>query len=75
MSKRLNQDLKVAICVFIGVNVGHAVYVLIDFIRRPDFYASQSAPWYIHFLPKAIGTAVAVGLAVAVKKAIHRKKD
>ena len=39
--------LNIIIGSFVGVFIGHGLYVLWDLKTRPELYAMQSAPWYL----------------------------
>ena len=73
MPKKVKQILNVAIGAFIGVFIGHAIYQTVDYITHPALYQFQSAPWYTSIQLQAVFTAVAVGIAVAVKLLIRKK--
>ena len=73
MLKKLNLILNTVIGAFVGVFIGHGIYVFIDHKARPDLYAMQSAPWYTSILLYGAATAVVVFVAVIVKLLIRQK--
>ena len=44
MLKRLNQIINISIGSFIGVFIGHGIYVFWDYRALPDLYDMQSSP-------------------------------
>ena len=73
MLKKLNRLLNTITGAFVGVFIGHGLYVFWDFKAHPDLYAMQSAPWYTSILLYGAVTA-AILLAALVIKLIIRQK-
>lgn len=73
MLKKLNRLLNTITGAFVGVFIGHGLYVFWDFKAHPDLYAMQSAPWYTSILLYGAMTA-AILLAALVVKLIIRQK-
>ena len=73
MLKKLNRLLNTITGAFVGVFIGHGLYVFWDFKAHPDLYAMQSAPWYTSILLYGAVTA-AILLAALVVKLIIRQK-
>ena len=73
MLKKLNRLLNIITGAFVGVFIGHGLYVYWDFKAHPDLYAMQSAPWYTSILLYGAVTA-AILLAALVVKLIIRQK-
>lgn len=73
MLKQLNRILNIIIGAFVGVFIGHGIYVFWDFKTHPDLYAVQSAPWYTSILLYGIVTAIILLVAVIIKWIIRRK--
>ena len=73
MLKKLNRLLNTITGAFVGVFIGHGLYVYWDFKAHPDLYAMQSAPWYTSILLYGAVTA-AILLAALVVKLIIRQK-
>lgn len=73
MLKKLNRLLNTIMGAFVGVFIGHGLYVYWDFKAHPDLYAMQSAPWYTSILLYGAVTA-AILLAALVVKLIIRQK-
>lgn len=75
MKKRLDQILSVMIGAFIGVFIGHSLFKFVDFRRRPEIYAIQSAPWYTGLILRGVVVAAAVGVAAAIKLFLRKKSN
>lgn len=71
--RRFNSLLNVVIYSFIGVFIGHAIYVYWEYRKYPGLYAMQSAPWYTSIIVYGLGAAV-VSLISVVLKCIIKKK-
>lgn len=56
--KKVNQILNIIMGTFIGVFIGHAIYVAWNFKNHPEFYAMQSAPWYTSILVYGVFTVI-----------------
>lgn len=73
MLKRLNQIINISIGSFIGVFIGHGIYVFWDYRGRPDLYAMQSAPWYTSIIVYGLVMLVLLTVAVIAKFIIGKK--
>ncbi len=73
MLKRLNQIINISIGSFIGVFIGHGIYVFWDYRARPDLYAMQSAPWYTSIIVYGLVMLVLLTVAVIAKFIIGKK--
>ena len=73
MLKQLDRILNIIIGAFVGVFIGHGIYVFWDFKTRPDLYVVRSAPWYTSILLYGIVTAILLLVAVIIKWIIWRK--
>lgn len=73
MLKRVNQILNTIICAFIGVFIGHGIYIFWDFNSHPDLYAMQSAPWYTSIVLYGVMMVIVVAIAVVIKLIIKKK--
>ena len=71
--KTLDRFLNMVIGVFVGVFIGHGIYVFWDFKAHPDLYAMQSAPWYTSILFYGVATAVVLVIAIIIKLIIRQK--
>ena len=71
--KKLNHILNIVIGSFIGVFIGHGIYVYWDYKTHPDLYAMQSAPWYTSIFVYGVVTLIIL-VVFAVAKSIIRKK-
>ncbi len=65
--KKLNRILDIILGTFLGVFIGHAIYICWDYKAHPQMYAMQSAPWYTSILVYGAFT-LAVVLAVVLGK-------
>lgn len=75
MLKKINQILNIIIGSFIGVFIGHSVYVFWDFKSHPGLYVAYSTPWYTSILLWGIVTAIVVFVAMIIKLIIRKRKD
>ncbi len=73
MLKKANPILNTIIGAFVGVFIGHGIYVFWDFKTHPDLYAMQSAPWYTSILLYGIVTAIVLVTAIIIKLVIRHK--
>ncbi len=73
MLEKLNWILNIVMGSFIGVWIGHGIYVLWDYKTHPDLYAVQSAPWYTSILLYGAVTAVILAAAIIIKQMIRKK--
>lgn len=74
--KNMNNILNIIIGSFVGVFIGHGIYVLWDFKTRPELYAMQSAPWYTSILVYGAFTFVVLLICIVIKAVIkHKKKN
>ena len=72
MLKKINHILNIIIESFIGVFIGHGIYVFWDYKTRPGLYAMQSAPWYTSILIYGICMIVALIVGIIMKLIIRR---
>lgn len=54
-----------------GVFLGSSLYTCWDRAVHPGLYDLMSAPWYTSILLHAAVTAVCIGLALAIKRALR----
>lgn len=73
MLKRVNQILNTITGAFIGIFIGHGIYVFWDFNSHPDLYAMQSAPWYTSIVLYGVMMVIVVAIAVVIKLIIKKK--
>jgi len=73
MLEKINQILNIVMGSFIGVFIGHGIYVFWDYKMHPDLYAMQSAPWYISILVYFAFTVVILAVMMIIKMIIRRK--
>ncbi|MBE5883054.1 MAG: hypothetical protein E7291_01320 [Lachnospiraceae bacterium] len=71
--KKLNHILNVIIGAFVGVFIGHGIYVIWKFETHPEIYAVQSTPWYTSIWVYG-GFTLVVSLICIVVKAIIKHK-
>lgn len=72
LMKKINSILNIIIGSFIGVFIGHGIYVFWDYKTHPDLYVMQSAPWYTSILVYGIFTIVVLIVAILTKLIIRR---
>ena len=72
--KRLNKVLNTIMAAFVGVFLGHSVYIVWNFRTRPELYAMQSAPWYTSILVYGAFTLVVLLICVVIKLIIKHKQ-
>ena len=73
MLKKLNYFLNIIIGSFIGVFIGHGIYVFWDYKTHPDLYAMQSALWYTSIFVNGIVTFILLAVVVIAKLIIRKK--
>ena len=73
MLKKLNYFLNIVIGSFIGVFIGHGIYVFWEYKTHPDLYAMQSAPWYTSIFVNGIVTFILLAVVVIAKLIIRKK--
>ena len=72
--KKLNTILNTTMGAFVGVFIGHGIYVLWKFKARPELYAMQSAPWYTSILVYGAFTFVVLLICIVIKALIKHKQ-
>ncbi len=72
MIKKLNQIINIVIGSFVGVFIGHGIYVFWVIRTHSDLYAMQSAPWYTSVFVYGIVMLIFVGVAVIAKLIIRK---
>ena len=73
MLKCLYDILSVALWCAVGVFAGTSLYVVFDYIARPDLYAMASAPWYSAIIVNALLSAAVIGLLLIGRLLIRRR--
>lgn len=73
MLKKINYILNIVIGSFIGVFIGHTIYVFWDYKTHIDLYATWSAPWYTSIFVQGIFTVVILMIVVMIKLIVLRK--
>ena len=71
MLKKINRILNIIIGSFIGVFIGHGIYVFWDYKTHPGLYAMQSAPWYTSILVYGLFTIVVLIVGIIIKLIIR----
>ena len=74
MLKKLNHVLNIIVGSFVGIFLGHGIYVFWDYKTHPALYAMESAPWYTSILLYGLFTLMVFVMAM-IAKFIIRKKD
>lgn len=72
--KRLNNIINTIMSAFIGVFIGHGIYVVWNFKTCPELYAMQSAPWYTSILTYGAFTIVVLLICIVIKTLIKCKQ-
>lgn len=72
--KKLNHILNIIIGAFLGVFIGHGIYIVWDFKSNPELYAMQSAPWYTSILVHGVFTLVVLLVCIVIKSLIKYKQ-
>lgn len=65
--KKANQILNTIMGAFVGVFIGHGIYVIWNFKTRPELYAMQSAPWYTSILVYGAFTLAVLAVCILLK--------
>lgn len=65
--KKWNRILNIIMGAFIGVFIGHGIYVVWDFRTHPELYAMQSTPWYTSIWVYGIFTLVVLVVCIGIK--------
>lgn len=71
--KAIYHLLKTLLWCFIGVFIGSSLYRYYDYKTHPDFYAIQSAPWYLDIEVRAIFTIVIVVILFIILWVLRKK--
>lgn len=69
--KRVRAGLNLFMGTMVGVFLGSSLYTCWERAARPGLYAMMSASWYTSILLHAAVTAVCIGLALVVKRALR----
>ena len=70
---KLNSLLNIIMGAFIGVFIGRAIFIILDYKTHPELYAMQSAPWYTSILQYAIFTVILLLICLVIKALSKRK--
>lgn len=65
--KTVNKLLNIIMGAFVGVFLGHGIYVFWDYKTNPEIYAMQSAPWYTSILVYGMFTVVILAVGILIK--------
>lgn len=71
--KKLNYILNIVAGSFIGVSIGHGIYVFWEYKTHPGLYAMQSAPWYTSIFVYGIVMLILLAVVVIAKLIIRKK--
>lgn len=72
--KKINAIINILMCGFIGAFVGGAICKYLDYIKHPDLYVAQSAPWYLDIQISAVALALVLVVCIVVKIIIRNKE-
>ncbi|WP_278736265.1 hypothetical protein [Anaerotignum lactatifermentans] len=75
MKKKINQAINIIMAAFIGVFIGHGIFLYLDYKNHSDLYMIQSAPWYTGILVYGIGTLAVLAICIGIKIVLKRKTD
>ena len=73
--RKLNNFLNILAGTFLGVFIGHGIYVYWDFKMYPNLYAIRPVPWYTSIFVHGIFTLVVVLAVIAAKFFIKRYQE
>jgi len=73
MLKKINYFLNILIGSFVGVFIGHGIYIFWDYKTHPDLYAMQSTSWYTSILLHGIVMIIILITAIMIKLIFRRK--
>ena len=73
MLKKLNHVLNIIVGSFVGILLGHGIYVFWDYKTHPALYAMESAPWYTSILLYGLFTLMVFVMAMIAKFIIRKK--
>lgn len=69
--KHVRTGLNLFMGTMAGVFLGSSLYTCWEWVARPGLYAMMSVPWYTSILLHALVTAVCIGLALVVRRALR----
>lgn len=75
MKKKINQVINIIMAAFVGVFIGHGIFLYLDYKNHPDLYMIQSSPWYTGILVYGIGTLAVLTICIGIKIVLKRKTD
>ena len=75
MKKKINQVINTIMAAFVGVFIGHGIFLYLYYKNHPDLYVIQSAPWYTGILVYGIGTLAVLTICIGIKVVLKRKTD
>lgn len=71
--KKLYDFLRILQWTFVGVFLGRTGYTFWHYKTHPEFYAMQSAPWYLSVEIQAVFTVAVVLVLLLLRWAIQKK--
>lgn len=75
MKKKINQVINIIMAAFVGVFIGHWIFLYLDYKNHPDLYMIQSAPWYTGILVYGMGTLAVLVICIGIKIVLKRKTN
>ena len=66
-------NLNIIIGSFVGVFIGHSMYIFFDYKKHPGLYEIQSAPWYTSIQIYGLGAGIVIFIAIILKFLIKKK--
>lgn len=73
MLKKLNIILNNLIGSFIGVFMAHSIYKYFEYVKNPDLYRAQSAPWYKSIQVNGLAVGLIIFVAIIIKLLIRKE--
>lgn len=73
MLNKMNHGLTLLMASSIGVFIGHSLYTYWDYLKYPELYALQSAPWYTEIIIYGFLLVITLVIILILKVIIKRK--
>lgn len=70
--KTVKKIINTVMGAFVGVFIGHSVYVIWNYKKQPELYAMQSAPWYTSIMVYGGFTLVVLVVCLIIKIILAR---
>lgn len=73
--KKFNNILNTIIWSFIGVFIGHSIYKIYDYNKKPEFYLMSSDAWFKSILIYGAVAFAVIVICTSIKIIIRRKTN